>query len=212
MGGEEFDRSLVVLCGEYLHSLDHCVWVVAGSDEIVEAAQISFLLIFSAVSQAQNLLRDVGDGRNAARCVVGGDGGEQDVEANLLAHSVSGVSCDDVDGLMGEYAGELGLCLQAFEHALCDEDESAGQCESVDGLVLDCCELELEVGPVADSDDGLANAVYVFLNCGVGYSAAHLLFDFGGVFLADFDVLLFGNEHKLALAGDRVGCAAREQA
>ena len=186
--------------------------MVAGCNYIVETTQIGLLLVASAVSKAHNLLGEVGHGQDSAGGILGGDSGEEGAQSDLFTHSVGRISGDDVYDFVCQYACELCLCLEVFKHSFGDEDESSGQCEGVDGFILEGDELVFDIRFVADAGDVLTDLVYVGLYVGARDSASHLLFDFGGVLSADLDVLFFGNEHELLFAGNGIDCTTRTQA
>jgi hypothetical protein len=67
VAGKKFNWSNLILVLKHLHSLDHTIRVVAGFDHIVQAAEVGFLLILSAIFKADDLLCEVCDCQDASR-------------------------------------------------------------------------------------------------------------------------------------------------
>jgi hypothetical protein len=124
----------------------------------------------------------------------------------LCRHHAGKVALGDVRDFMGEHAGEFGLALRAEQQARMHADESARQCECVDGIVGDSEKFERAGRIWTVADQAVANAVQIVGNVGivdVGRVGANLAHDP----LAEFSFLGGGQRAlgNIAQVGQFVG-------
>ena len=105
---------------------------------------------------------------------------------------------------------QFGLAVHQGEDAPGDVDIAAGRGEGVDHRRVQHGEVVFQVRPVESGDHALADAFNVLVQ-GLVLVNAVLLADRLVRLLAHGDLLLFGEEHQLLLAADRIDGAGDER-
>lgn len=117
-----------------------------------------------------------------------------------------------MDRLVGQYACKLCFCCQLLEHSLRDKDIPAGQSKGINRFIIQCNEVIVPIGLMANAGDSLADTVNVVSQTHIGNSAAHFLFNFRSILAPYFKILLYRNHHKAFFAGYGIDCTADAKA
>ncbi len=182
----------------------HVGRIEAPGPRIFDAQGVRLVLVVAAVFQEEDL--EAGPGQPGVLGELLADhaaDGEADLGQLLLAHLAHGVTGVDVADLVAEDRGQLRFRAHHGQDAAGDVDRASRDGEGVDDRAVEHGEAPGQAGPRALGGQGRAQLADVGLKGRVVVNAVG-----GGDLrvrlLAELDLLAFGVEHELLLAGDGV--------